>query len=238
MPLLEGKLKALVMIDPGLPVPQPTESHWQNPPHRLADIQSPSLPSTVDVVVIGSGITGTSVAWHLLKCDPHIRVAILEARSLCSGATGRNGGHLISYGGISYADTKNAVGPEMASKILQFVFETIVQVKKIALEHAATESQLRDVTRVRTFGDEDSFKAAKRSVAEFEKDYPEYEGLYKFISRDGALVSMPTKIIILHKMPTRPETRMLWSSGRSGVSCCSSLALSICPETVGAYAKC
>lgn len=48
------------------------------------------------MVVIGSGITGTSVAWHLLgdcvKKDSHevgLEVVMLEAREACWGATGR-----------------------------------------------------------------------------------------------------------------------------------------------------
>lgn len=47
----------------------------------------------VDVVVVGSGITGAGVAWGLLKGDggKKKRVVMLEARSVCSGATGRNG---------------------------------------------------------------------------------------------------------------------------------------------------
>ena len=74
----------------------------------------------VDVVIIGSGITGISAAYHLvqgLKTDNlsragDFRIVVLEARDFCksdrgprcrptdfplgSGATGRNGGHFIT----------------------------------------------------------------------------------------------------------------------------------------------
>lgn len=78
---------------PVIPVDNPTHSYWQTAPHRLASYCSP-FPDEVDVVIIGSGITGVSVARNLCENAPALRVAILEARTLCSGATGRNGGHI------------------------------------------------------------------------------------------------------------------------------------------------
>jgi len=76
-----------------LPVPSPTVSYWQVPEHPLASYRS-TFPARADVVVIGSGITGISVARTLFELDPSLRVVILEARKLSSGATGRNGGHI------------------------------------------------------------------------------------------------------------------------------------------------
>lgn len=64
------------------------------PPHpELSTIQSPELSRETDIVIIGSGITGCSVARALLEEEPlgPVHVTILEARTLTSGATGRNG---------------------------------------------------------------------------------------------------------------------------------------------------
>jgi cation diffusion facilitator CzcD-associated flavoprotein CzcO len=62
--------------------------------HRTTE----EIPSDVDVVIIGAGMSGATTAYHLLKGhDPEEgnlpRVVILEAREACYGATGRNGGH-------------------------------------------------------------------------------------------------------------------------------------------------
>jgi ribulose 1,5-bisphosphate synthetase/thiazole synthase len=43
---------------------------------------------TFDIVIIGSGITGTSCAYHILKQEPTKSVLIVETRTLCGGATG------------------------------------------------------------------------------------------------------------------------------------------------------
>jgi sarcosine oxidase subunit beta len=48
--------------------------------------------SDADVVVIGAGIMGLSVAYHLAADHGLKRVVVLDAGYLCGGASGRNGG--------------------------------------------------------------------------------------------------------------------------------------------------
>jgi glycine/D-amino acid oxidase-like deaminating enzyme len=48
--------------------------------------------STVDVVIVGAGLTGLWTAWYLLESDPTLRVAIVERDTVGFGASGRNGG--------------------------------------------------------------------------------------------------------------------------------------------------
>ena len=79
-----------VNLSPGLPVNDPTLPFWTVPPVNLPASNKIALPSHVDVVIIGSGITGVSCARTLLKRGPPgLRVLVLEARDVCSGATGR-----------------------------------------------------------------------------------------------------------------------------------------------------
>jgi len=79
-------------IPPGLPRPNPTVSYWQHPPDSIADLRSTQdLPKEADYVIVGSGVSGACVAYNLLSRKPNAVIVILEARSACSGATGRNG---------------------------------------------------------------------------------------------------------------------------------------------------
>lgn len=79
-----------VNLSPGLPVNDPTLSYWTLPPVNLPARNNAALPAYSDVVIIGSGITGVSCARTLLKKGPPgLRVLVLEARDVCSGATGR-----------------------------------------------------------------------------------------------------------------------------------------------------
>ncbi|MBA3394630.1 MAG: FAD-dependent oxidoreductase [Deltaproteobacteria bacterium] len=56
----------------------------------------------VDVAIIGGGFTGVSTAYHLSRRFPGRGIALLEARRLANGASGRNGGLMLN--GITVKD--------------------------------------------------------------------------------------------------------------------------------------
>jgi glycine/D-amino acid oxidase-like deaminating enzyme len=56
----------------------------------------------VDVAIIGGGFTGVSAAYHLSRRFPDRGIALVEARRLGNGASGRNGGLVLN--GITDGD--------------------------------------------------------------------------------------------------------------------------------------
>ena len=79
-------------IPPGLPRDNPIQSYWQDPPDEIADCRTtPYLPDEADIVIVGSGVSGATIAYNLLSSDPSLKVVLLEARQAASGASGRNG---------------------------------------------------------------------------------------------------------------------------------------------------
>ncbi|MEM6954210.1 MAG: FAD-binding oxidoreductase [Myxococcota bacterium] len=50
------------------------------------------LPSSADTVIIGAGIMGLAVAFHLAERAPKRRIVVVDKGYLCGGASGRNGG--------------------------------------------------------------------------------------------------------------------------------------------------
>ena len=72
-----------------LPVPTPTPSFWINSPHANPFAKEGStgeLTNDADVCIIGSGITGVSVAYHIsnaIQKRGACKVVILEARDFC-----------------------------------------------------------------------------------------------------------------------------------------------------------
>ena len=71
-----------------------------------APADTPSAPLakdlTVDVAIIGGGFTGVSTAYRLSKRFPSLGIALLEAKQLANGASGRNGGLVLN--GITVRD--------------------------------------------------------------------------------------------------------------------------------------
>ena len=55
---------------------------------------STSAPKPKSIVVIGGGIQGTSVAYHLKKSSPGSNIKILEAKEAASAASGKGGGFM------------------------------------------------------------------------------------------------------------------------------------------------
>jgi glycine/D-amino acid oxidase-like deaminating enzyme len=60
------------------------------------------LPDEVDIAIIGGGFTGLAAAAWLRRLAPEKTVAVLEARCIGQGASGRTGG--IALGGTAAGD--------------------------------------------------------------------------------------------------------------------------------------
>jgi hypothetical protein len=70
------------------------ESFWRTETGSLDRHRTtPELPEAADLVVIGGGYSAAAFVEHLLDDwdQASLSILILEARQLCSGATGRNG---------------------------------------------------------------------------------------------------------------------------------------------------
>jgi glycine/D-amino acid oxidase-like deaminating enzyme len=75
------------------------------------------VPTQVDVVVIGTGITGAAVLHVLAENKPDLKVAAFDARGICSGATGRNGGHICAPEGTQLRLRVQKHGKEEAVRL-------------------------------------------------------------------------------------------------------------------------
>ncbi|CAG8901757.1 unnamed protein product [Penicillium egyptiacum] len=183
------KLASQVVQDPGIPVPNPTVSAWQEPAHPLSATQSKDLPDYTDFAVIGSGITGCSAAKTILESELGLdkKVTIFEARSLTTGATSRNGGFLLSHVPHVYGRFADAHGVEAAREIAQFGDLNLEEIIRIAKEENLDKvSEIRDVTTVSSFDNEEDFADATRSLHMYEEAVPESKGKYKIIAGEAA----------------------------------------------------
>lgn len=159
---------------PGLPVPNPTSSYWlDDPPFpELVDIQS-DLPETADVVIIGSGITGAAAARTVLGLAGSSRLVVLEARQLCSGATGRNGGHVkvVPYEVFATARKKLGLGLERARAVVRFQMRHLGALLEVG--ETVPQGEVREVETVDLYLESDDFDKARTQVLELQDAMPE-----------------------------------------------------------------
>jgi len=81
------------------------DSYWA----KTETINSlPALCSNldVDIAIIGGGYTGLSAAYHLAKMNPDLKIVVFEAKTLGSGASGRNGGMVLPSLLDEYSDNE------------------------------------------------------------------------------------------------------------------------------------
>ncbi|CZR66526.1 related to FAD dependent oxidoreductase [Phialocephala subalpina] len=178
-------LHARINASPGIPVSNPTTSFWlQNPPFPdLVDKQSKTIPRTADIVIIGSGITGASIARTILsECAAmgiQRRVVMLEARQACSGATGRNGGHIKCTPFESYHESKKRFGAERAKFLTKFQMSHLPILVDLARQERWDLAEAREVETLDVFYDEEAWVEWKSMVEEFRQEMPdEAKGIF------------------------------------------------------------
>ncbi|KAM5343460.1 hypothetical protein ACJ41O_011997 [Fusarium nematophilum] len=184
--------------DPGLPGKNPTVSYWQLPPNdAVADRQSEILPQEADVVIIGSGITGASIAWHLLMnatTPPPPRIAMLEARQACSGATGRNGGHIRPSPYSEYADAKETLPKSEAAKITKLRaahVEALISAAEELPDDGRFAAEARVVDSIDAFFDGDQWKTAVEQLKVLKREVPELgDEFRRFDQREARNISL------------------------------------------------
>jgi gamma-glutamylputrescine oxidase len=75
----------------------------------------PRLDGRVDVAIVGAGITGCACAHVLAQAGRRVRVH--EARTVASGASGRNGGFVLRGGAARYDVARASYGADQAREL-------------------------------------------------------------------------------------------------------------------------
>jgi glycine/D-amino acid oxidase-like deaminating enzyme len=111
-----------------------------------------------DVVIVGGGFCGLSTALHL--AEQGVRVAVLEAREIGFGGSGRNGGQVIP--GLKYDPSEliSKLGADRAQPLIDFAAGTVDAVFNLIDKHQM------DVPRVRNGWIQGSHTPAALKLAE------------------------------------------------------------------------
>lgn len=190
-------------------MPNPTSSFWLDEPPfpELVDIHSPTgPPETADIVIIGSGISGAAIARTVLRelerkgqLSPSanlksevngvrrswVRVLVLEARELCSGATGRNGGHIKASPHELFHRLVHSskMTPERAARLCAVQTSHVQMIKEVVHAEGIEEiSEFREVQSIDFVVDEAVDKKTKEMMAEY---VPYQPAGYKMVAHSG-----------------------------------------------------
>ncbi len=134
--------------------------------HPLLQHRS-DLPSSADVVVIGGGLTGTSTAYWLSRLG--MSVTLVDCSHLASGATGRNGGHVVFGPNQNFSTSVEAIGLEQTLELWDFT-KTSVKLMNQFVEDHGIPCDLRFtpwVTLALTPAQEDSLRASYELMAPY-----------------------------------------------------------------------
>lgn len=126
------------------PLPSPRSWWLEEARSHRADELAPPLAADfeVDVAVVGGGYTGLWTALALKERDSELRVALLEARELGDGPSGRNGGFLHGY--WSSLPTLRAVLGDADALRLAHVSDRVIPAVRAFCEARAEDVWLRE----------------------------------------------------------------------------------------------
>ena len=85
----------------------------------------------VDVAIVGAGLSGLWTAYYLSSAEPSLRIAILEARHVGFGASGRNGGWCSGYFPLTVSELASVYGRDAALLAYQKSFATLPEVEQV-----------------------------------------------------------------------------------------------------------
>jgi glycine/D-amino acid oxidase-like deaminating enzyme len=177
-------MEARARIPVGPPSTRPLPSYWHSTKSPLAAVIEPEAENPAppySYAIIGSGISGAMTAYYLLKAHvarkdggPSPRIVMLEAREICSGATGRNGGHTKAASYRTYAQHREEYGKEEALRIGRLEWENIVGIHELAKE-LEIECESSRCDTVDLVYDQGTFEAGKRAIDVMREDASEEE---------------------------------------------------------------
>ncbi|EHK96560.1 putative Gamma-glutamylputrescine oxidoreductase [Glarea lozoyensis 74030] len=160
---------------PPSPLPSKTSTtpFWRASLHALDNHRTtPSLPQTCDILIIGGGYAGIAAAYHLLASPeakakfasgaPKPNVVLLEARGACSGATGRNGGHLRPSVHTRLPMLIEEFGLEKAVELCEFEDAHVSAIEEV-VEREGIECEFRVTRSFDVYTDEEEAGRAKET---------------------------------------------------------------------------
>jgi gamma-glutamylputrescine oxidase len=106
------------------------------------------IAGSVDVAVVGGGVTGCACALALALAEAGLSVRVHEAREIAGGASGRNGGFALRGGAPAYDVARRDLGRERARGLWELTERYVDRLESLARDAFRRTGSLRLVAGV------------------------------------------------------------------------------------------
>ncbi|WP_406868828.1 FAD-dependent oxidoreductase [Paraburkholderia fungorum] len=148
---------------------------WLEQALRGEASDAPALQGAVnaDVCIVGGGFTGLWTALQLKRANPHLDVVLIEADICGAGASGRNGGCLLTWE-TRFLTLRRLFGESEALRLVEASRQTVDKITAFCREHRIdaqirVDGTLYTATSAAQIGSAEAVKAAldERSMGSF-----------------------------------------------------------------------
>jgi glycine/D-amino acid oxidase-like deaminating enzyme len=154
----------------------PTSSYWLKNIHF-----KDSWTKRADIVVVGAGISGASVCYHLSKLDPTKVVVMIDPRGIAGGATGRNGGLLWPSLPDRWSTLVEKYGIDNTRKFLEFSMKNVEEIKELVGQIPSDASNHPKLSK---------FPLGAIHLMETEKEYNDWKREIEEMKRHGGCLDI------------------------------------------------
>ena len=147
-----------------------TEPFWWEGGWRPQSPETVSLPSAVEVLVIGAGLTGLSAARTLARRGQS--VLVLDALAPGSGASARNGGMVGGGHRLSINDLESQFGPDNAVRLLREAHIDSLEFMLSVIREENIDCDYVQTGRFRAFWHPEEYASSARELAKLQDRVP------------------------------------------------------------------
>jgi glycine/D-amino acid oxidase-like deaminating enzyme len=184
-------------------------SPWIHQLNHDREVKQLTEDLKTDVAIVGAGIAGISTAFYLLKHTDK-KVVLLEGYKLAHGATGHNGGQMVTYFERPFPDIVREFGLEMACRgqseinssweLVDEIYNEagldITLMRFVGFDGLSTKQQVLDVLEtiyLQKKGGLPSYPVEIWEKADFLAEIPEkYHRLFTLVSREEISLRLET----------------------------------------------